>query len=441
MNRILTSIVFLFLSIAALHAQEAYDLKRCLEVGLEQNYSIRISSNSKQKAENNLTIGNAGYLPTVDLSGRYSGTVNDNESQVSGVVSETKGVHNQAYSAGADLSWDIFKGFSVHTTHKKLKELQQLGELNARITIEDIVAKITAQYYNLVQQNIRLKNLEYALTISKERVRIVQERYLLGSASKLELQEAQVAYNRDSSQYIAQTETLYKTGIELNELLAVDEVSNTPTLESSEIHINPNLRQAELETQMFDINASVLVAERNQAISALDLKLIKSRAYPYLRTTAGYGYTRNTYGSGTTSYSQSLGFNYGITLGINIFNGGNQRREVKNAKLDMASVKLEQENVEQSLKADLAIIYNTYLNNLTLRKMEEENLGTAKDYLNIAMERYKLGALSGIELREAQKSLLDAEENLLSVSYQAKLAEISLMQIAGRVLEYIDSNK
>ncbi len=43
------------------------------------------------------------------------------------------------------------------------------------------------------------------------------------------------------------------------------------------------------------------------------------------------------------------------------------------------------------------------------------------------MERYKLGSLSGIDLREVQKSLLDARESLLSVEFQAKLAEISLL--------------
>lgn len=439
MKRTLTLISLLLLLSIALEAQEVYDLRRCLEIGLEQNHAIRISSNSRQKSENNLTIGNAGYLPAVDLGGRYSGTVNDSKSRTAaGVVSESNGVHNETYTASADLSWNLFSGFSVHTTYKKLQELKQLGELDARLTIEDIISRIASQYYDLIQQNIRLRNFEYALSISKERVRIVQERYMLGSASKLELQQARVAYNTDSSSYIAQTETLYKTGIGLNELMAVEDVSLPPKIDSTEIQINKNLNFIELEAQMLDVNARLLAASRNYTISELNLKLVKSRTYPYLNTNAGYGYTRYKYGSGTTDYSQSLGFNYGITLGVNIFNGGNQRREVKNAKLDMMNKELEQAQLEQSLRAELSTIYNTYLNKLTLQKMEEENLKTAHESLNIAMERYKLGALSGIELREVQKDLLDAEERLLTVSFQAKLAEISLMQISGRILEYLN---
>ena len=53
------------------------------------------------------------------------------------------------------------------------------------------------------------------------------------------------------------------------------------------------------------------------------------------------------------------------------------------------------------------------------------------------MERYMLGDLSGIEMREAQKSLLDAEERLLTATYNTKLCEISLMQISGRIKEYL----
>jgi len=69
---------------------------------------------------------------------------------------------------------------------------------------------------------------------------------------------------------------------------------------------------------------------------------------------------------------------------------------------------------------------------------EKENLKTAAENLEIALERYKLGNLSGLELREVQLSLLDAEERLLSVQYQAKLAEISLLQISGRMEEYLE---
>ena len=92
--------------------------------------------------------------------------------------------------------------------------------------------------------------------------------------------------------------------------------------------------------------------------------------------------------------------------------------------------------IEQGIKADLLTIYSAYSNYLRLITLEEQNLQTATENLDIALERYKLGNLSGIDLREVQKSLLDARERLLSVEYQTKLAEISLLLISGRIMDY-----
>ena len=57
-------------------------------------------------------------------------------------------------------------------------------------------------------------------------------------------------------------------------------------------------------------------------------------------------------------------------------------------------------------------------------------------YLNL--EENEISDLSGIEMREAQKSLLDAEERILSAEYDTKLCEISLLQISGRVEQYLE---
>jgi outer membrane protein TolC len=128
--------------------------------------------------------------------------------------------------------------------------------------------------------------------------------------------------------------------------------------------------------------------------------------------------------------------NYGLTLGFNIFNGFNQRRSIKNSTLDVQNQELAYLEIEQGIKADLITIYFVYSNNLRLIRLEEQNLATANENLEIALDRYKLGSLSGIELREVQKTLLDARERLLAIQYQTKLAEISLKLISGKIMDY-----
>ncbi|HRU13365.1 MAG TPA: TolC family protein, partial [Dysgonamonadaceae bacterium] len=83
-------------------------------------------------------------------------------------------------------------------------------------------------------------------------------------------------------------------------------------------------------------------------------------------------------------------------------------------------------------------MWMAYKNNILLTQFEEESLRNALLNYEIAMDRYKLGDLSGILLREAQNSLLEAEQRLLTARYQTKLYEISLMLISGKIDEYLN---
>ena len=429
----------LCLSPLTAHAQEIYDLKRCLETALEKNYDIRMIRNEQQIAANNATAGNAGLLPSLDLNAGYSGALNNTKlDYTDGTTVKDNNILNQGANLGLNMQWTVFDGFSMQTNYKRLKEFETMGEINTRLTIENLISDLTAEYYNYVRQNLRMANLRSAVALSKERLRIVEARYTIGSMSRLDLQQARVDFNADSSNLIKQYETLYTSKVALNRLMAVDDVAQEIAVTDSLINPNPNLQEESLWNSTLQSNSRLLLSAKNQAISELDYKNLKGRNYPYLRLNAGYGYTLNTYGSGSTKRQDNLGLNYGFTLGFSIFDGFNRHREQKNARIAIQNRKLQSEQLELSLKADLANIWMAYQNNLQLINLEKENLETAKENYEIAIERYKLGDLAGIELREAQNSLLGAEERLLQAQFNTKLCEISLLQISGQISSYLE---
>ncbi len=311
-----------------------------------------------------------------------------------------------------------------------------MGEVNTRITIEDFIADLTAEYYNYLQQQIRLKNLRYATSLSKERLRIVEARYSIGSFSRLDLQQARVDFNADSSRYMKQQELVNTSRIQLNELMARPDLDQSVVIPDSIIDLNTNLNFDELWAGTLQTNAALLRAEQYTTLAELDLKTVLSRNYPYVRLSSGYGYTLNKYEIAANSQRSNLGFNAGVTVGFNLFDG-NRSRQKKNAKIAIENARLSRQQVEQSLQADINTLWKAYLNNIELLKLERENLIAAKENLEIATERYMLGDLSGIEMREAQKSLLDAEERILSAEYDTKLCEISLLQVSGNITHYL----
>lgn len=445
LHKIIPVLLILFLP-ASLFSQEIYDLSRCVTTGLEQNFSVIVARNQQEIAENNVTKGNAGYLPTVTTINRFGGNINSTTQNMNdGSQNISSGVHNITGSAAINLNMTLFNGFNVQTTYQKLNELRQMGELNTQMAMENLMAQIVAEYYYYIQQLNYQNNMEYAVSLSRERVRIDEERYLLGASSKLELLQSIVYLNEDSSRLARQNEAILESEVRLKKLMALENLEENIQVEDSTIDINSGLLYAELLESTLDLNTGLQIAQKNQVISELDYKLIASRAYPYLNFSSGYNYSYRGYGTGTISdygelalnNQQSRSFNYGLTLGLDIFDGFNRRREKTNALIEVENRMYRFQEVEQEIKAELLTVFYAYENNLRLVKMEEENLEVARENLDIALERYRLGALSGLELREVQKSLLDAEERLISVKFQTKVAEISLLQIAGKIMDYV----
>jgi outer membrane protein TolC len=219
-------------------------------------------------------------------------------------------------------------------------------------------------------------------------------------------------------------------------MMAVENLSNEFSLKDTTIKVDPGLIYEKLLEETLSKNTNLLIASKNKTISDYDYKLVVSRSYPYLNFTGGYNYNLSAYTKNATKNQVSNGMNYGLTLGVNLYDGNNKRREIRNSSIDRDTKDLRYREVEQGVKADLLSIYSAYGNNLRLITLEDQNFQTARENLDIALERYKLGSLSGIDLREVQKSLLDARERLISAHYQTKLAEISLQLISGKIMEY-----
>ncbi len=434
-------LIIVALCVGNSYAQQTatYTLKSCLEKGLDNNYSLKIVRNDEQVTHNNATLANAGYLPTLDLSAGYSGNIDNTEStlRATGETTEENGVFNQTLDARVSLNWTIFDGFNIQANYQRLKELERQGETNTRIAVEDLIANLAAEYYNFIQQTIRLKNFRYAVSLSKERLRIVEERYNIGNFSRLDYQQAKVDFNADSAQYMKQQELLHTSRIQLNELMANENVDQPIHTQDSLIDVNATLNFEELWNATMQTNANLLKAEQNNRLAQLDYKKVCARDYPYLKLNAGYGYSHNKYEIAANSQRSNFGPNFGVTVGFKLFDG-NRNRQRKNARIAVQNARLERNELEQALRADLSNLWQAYQNNLQMLNLERQNLIAAKDNHDIAMERYMLGDLSGIEMREAQKSLLDAEERILAAEYNTKLCEISLLQISGKITKYLE---
>lgn len=413
-------------------------LQECLEKGLNKNYSLRIVRNEEQMAANNATMENAGLLPSVSLSAGYSGSAYGNDIVARDEsVTKNRGIYDDGLNAGVDVSWMVFNGFQLQANYARLRELRLLSSTQTRIAVEDYIAELTAEYYNFVQQRQRLRNYVSAVKLSRERLRIVHERWMIGSLSRLDLQQARVDFNADSAQCLKQRELLASSRIRLHELMAEDslDVRFSSFDDKIDLLALPNFDSLWVMTK--ENNASMLMAAQNHTLAEIDLRSVRSRNYPYVRLNAGYGYNTNHYGAGNTLKRNQWGGDVGVSVGFNLYDG-KRRSEQRNAKLSLRNAELQEYDLTLSLYTDLADLWQAYENNRMLLALEKENVIAARENYDIAHERYLLGDLSGIEMREAQKSLLDAEERILVAEYNTKVCEISLLQLSGGITVYLE---
>ncbi len=405
-------------------AAKMYSLEECILMGIENNFDIKISKISEQITERNVTWGNAGLLPTLEVVAAAPGEIVHNT-----------GDFAQYGNLTLDLSWTIFDGMQAQATYARLKELHAVGELQTRMAIETLVSNIASVYYSVVRQIIRQTNLKDAVDLSHERLEIVQARYELGSASMLELKQAQVDYNADYSAYIKQIEELYQYQVELNKLVSKPSVETPLRLRDRDINFLEMEQHDAIWQSVTENNSYLLATKYDRTISYQDLRIAKAASYPSLTLSGSYGYGGSWYNPAPLTRSDEFGLSYGATLTIPIFNAGNNLRSRRNAQSELDIAELEIESMELSLKSDLSQLWMAYTNNRSIIDLEVANVATARDYLDIAIERYKLGDLSGIELREAQNSLLEAEESLSIASYDTKISEISLLLLSGTIIE------
>lgn len=435
MKRKFIYITLAMLVSADIFGQNIVTLKECLELGLESNYSLRIVRNEEQMAINNATWANAGLLPTIDATAGYSGTINNTDITSTGATTSQRNVNDNTLRTGIDLQWTIFDGFKMQADYARLRELRLLSQTQTRMAVENFIANFTAEYYNYVQQLLRLHNFRYAVKLSRERMRIVQERYIIGENSRLDLLQARVDFNADSAESVKQSELLATSRIKLHELMSIKEINEDFSVADSVILVDRSLSFEELWNATLQHNTALIEASQNSRLAEIDLRSIRSRDYPYLRFNAGYGYTHNMFDTGDKR--KEWGADFGLTLGFRLFDG-TRSRERKNAKLSVRNAELQKQDIELTLYADLSNLWQAFENNKRLLSLERQNVVAARENYEIAYERYMLGDLSGIEMREAQKSLLDAEERILVARYNTKLCEISLLQISGNISKYLE---
>ncbi|PSQ99868.1 MAG: TolC family protein, partial [Bacteroidetes bacterium SW_7_64_58] len=275
---------------ASVQAQPAPDTLRldaAVQRALQNNQQAQIARREVDIAENNVSVGNAGFLPTLTGQAGYSETVaSSDQTFLGGQTQNTDGAKTTQSNAGVDLRWTVFDGLRPFATYDRLGAERDRQAAATTEELEALAADVIEGYYDVARRQQQLAVLREAVSVSRERLRIVELQQELGSASDLEVRQARVDLNADSAQVLRQQTELVNAKSRLNRLLGRSGDASVRYAVTSSIAVDTSLGYGSLQETA--LRQSPALTQAREALQAAQAAKRETRAdlFPSLDVTA-----------------------------------------------------------------------------------------------------------------------------------------------------------
>ena len=427
------SLVIFFLSPFVVKAQDSLlDSREAVRIALENNLDIKIVKGDLDIATINNTWGNAGKWPLITANFQNTQAItNLNQELSNGNTTKRNGVNNNILTANLNAQWRIYNGHRVRATKQRFEELEKIGQIDVEQQMQRVSFDVLLAYYNIVRLNQQVKATGAIIALAEERLKIAQTRFEVGSAAKTDMLQSAIDLNEQQINLTDIRRQIRNNKAILNTLLkrpaeqpfeVIDTVFTIPKITYSEA-------VAKLDTQNLDL----MRAERERALLVEDRRIINSQRLPVLSLSSNTAYSRNKSTAGLFLVNQTYGPNIGLGLSIPIYNSNIFKTQLKVNEVQQRQQVLQTELLKSQLLRDLLIAYQEYENAINVAETELRNVKSAEENNFIATERFKKLQGNTIELRQAQLSLIEAQDRYINAVFRAKVAATSIDLFLGEV--------
>lgn len=424
--------VLLFLSGGTLRAQQSLSLSDALGMALKYNYDILLASGQSASSRVNNTAGNAGMLPTLELTA--TGTFTDNNTKIvqsTGAEKSYTGMISKTLNAGVQLNWTLYDGGKMFVSKRKLAEIQSQGEAAFREQVMQTMYDVTSAYFDVVRQRQQLVALQEVRTFNNEQLIIARAGLDAGTLAKTDFLQAKIDLNVTDESIINQQYTIVAARKKLKVLLGKGGTDSFAVTDSITVSYQPD--KESLTTKLLQQNPSLLALQHKIEAADLALRESKSAYLPNFSLRAGYyaSYTENPIGF--TTSNRALGPQVSGTLSVPLYNAGETKRQTALARIETESARYDMESMKQELNVAMENTLTDFQNQQRLLEIETENNELARENLQISVERLRLGQTTSLEVHQASEYYVQSSTRLTNFRYSLKLAEVRLKQLAGEL--------
>lgn len=390
-------------------------LQTLIEQGLGNNVDMQAAILRVQEAKVMLTSAKLSYLPSINFAPQGTISTLDHSRNV------------KAYSIPAAASWEIDLFGKVLNAKRGAKAGLLQSEAYQQAVRSQLIAGIANTYYSLLMLDKQVAISEKTSLIWKDNVRVMEAMKEAGMTTEA----AVVQSKANSHQVEASLADLRRQVRETENALSVLLAQAPQTIERSSLEEQemPEELAAGIPIQLLANRPDVKAAEMALAGAYYTTNQARAAFYPSLTIGGTAGWTN---GSGMSVANpgklllQALG-----SLTQPIFNHG---KIVANLKVSKAEEKIAQMNYQQAILnageevSNALFLYETASKKMTEHKAQVEELTKAVEY---TQDLFHSGSASYLEILTAQQSLLNAQLNEVSDTFQRMQAVINLYESLG----------
>lgn len=425
-------IIFFCLLINIISAQNKLSLKDAITILLKNNYDIALSKNDWNIATLNNTKANAGMLPRVNLN--FSDNLSNNnlfQKFTNGTEIKKDFVLGNNLNAGVVLNWTLFDGYKMSATKKRLELIEKQGEANFKNSVDNNISSLIKAYYDIARNQLQYKTIEILIQLINDRLILAKTRFEVGTASKMDYLQTQIELQIQNNNLIAQKSIIQNSKIALNQLIGQD--INTDFEISDTLNINIKFKDYSKD-QNFSNNQQILSLEYQKLIAEQQINEAKALTKPQLGFVTGYNLSFSQSQAGFSLFNLTHGLGVGVNANMLIYDWKNTKRQIEVSKLNALSTQIQLNKLNDNLNLSYQKALNDYNSTVLLFNNELNTIKILDELLIIANERFRVNQSANyLEIKEIQKSYEDSKNRQILYLYNAKIAEIELLRVQGKI--------
>jgi len=413
--------IFLLISILCLISfpgwgrADSLTLEEAIRVALANNREILVAKEKIEEAKQRIKEAKAGYFPTIDLSGTYTHL---NEAPSMGIPGYGSVEMGQAdnYLSKLSINQPLYTSGRLSYANKQT----DLGYQRAQEDLNNVQNNITFQvkkaFYAvlLAQENVEVT--EKALDQANRHLDVVEDFFKVGVVSRFDLLRTRVEVANLKPDLIQARNDLRLSQESLANLLSLSsaslELEGELSLEPRRITLEEVIDKALKERS--DLKSLKLQKE----MSEVALKLAGVQNKPTLALVGNYQYQNPS--QGKDEWGEE--WNLNLVLSIPLFDGWANRARVAQRRSQIKQIDLSLRGLEAGIDLEVKKAFWDLEASEGRIYAQEKNIEQAEEALSIAEVRYQSGAITNLEVLDAQLALTRVRLGYLKALYDHNVA-------------------